>query len=316
MSASDGVQGIDISKWQTTTPSLGAYDFVIARATIGTLRDEMYAKHIAKAKAAGLVTGAYHFNHDAISIASQVSAFLSAAGDVDLFALDVEGRNAFSKAQASEFIDRVQQTGRRCGLYMSESQFFNAGQDWHWVANWSQPPTRSWHIWQWQGSPLDKDRFNGSLTQLHAFAAKEATVGFVAGDGINFGVERWTLDGQHEVVSIGAPRLANGTSDPALRFVLVNGSDDVNLVDRYKRLSNPRPVADSAAFLAALQVAAMPVLTPEPDETPFSQADIDAAVAATEAEAAETIASAVADAVENERERIALAEAQRIRGIA
>jgi hypothetical protein len=178
VSATDGVTGLDVSKWQTTTPRLVGHEFLFARATIGTKRDEMYATHIANARAAGLLVGAYHFNHAPLSISSQVAAFLDAAGDVDFYALDVEGADAFSHAQAADFIKRVQATGRKCGLYHSLSGFFDAGQDFDWIAYWSdQPPIRDWDIWQFGPiDGIDGNRFGGTLDQLKALAGKETDV--------------------------------------------------------------------------------------------------------------------------------------------
>ncbi len=159
-------------------------EFLFARASIGTQVDALYAQHIAEAKAAGIVTGAYHFNHDALSVASQVTTFIAAAGDVDLYALDVEGLNAFSEAQTAEFIDLMHAAGLKCGLYHSASGFFDAGQDFDWVAKWSTVPPASWDFWQFTSSGtlpgytgrLDFDRFNGTLDELHALAGKETGV--------------------------------------------------------------------------------------------------------------------------------------------
>jgi hypothetical protein len=147
--------GIDVSHWQTPGDwSPTGLRFLIARATNGTTVDERYAAHIAKARKAGLVVGAYHFNGDG-TVARQAEAFLRAAGAVDLYALDVEGKGAFTRSQAAEFVRRVQAAGHPCGLYMSESAFFDVGQDWDWVANWgpsgpaTTQPKRHWDIWQY-----------------------------------------------------------------------------------------------------------------------------------------------------------------------
>jgi hypothetical protein len=172
--------GIDVSHWQTRSDwSADGLSFLIARSSIGTSKDSAYDGHIAKAKAAGLVTGAYHFNYDGVSVATQVKAFLAAAGDVGLLALDVEGSHRFSLAQTKDFIARVHAAGKRIGLYMSESGFFEAGQDWDWVANWSREPTRHWDIWQF-GSYLGEDgnRFAGTLGELRALAGQEADMQF------------------------------------------------------------------------------------------------------------------------------------------
>jgi glycosyl hydrolase family 25 len=166
------VTGVDVSKWQATTPNLGHVEFLIARATIGTQRDERFDQHIANARKAGIVTGAYHFNWADVSVAGQADAFLLAAGDVDLLALDVEGVQAFSRSQAAAFIDRVQAAGRKIGLYHSLSGYFDAGQDWDWVAYWAdQSPPRHWDVWQFGPiNGVDGNRYNGSLAELHVLA--------------------------------------------------------------------------------------------------------------------------------------------------
>ncbi len=180
--------GIDVSKWQSHLPDLTTVDFLFARASIGTTTDTMYATHIAEAKAAGIVTGAYHFNWDTIPIAAQVTTFIAAAGRVDLYALDVEGANGFSDWQAREFIRLMHEAGLKCGLYHSASGFFDAGQDFDWVAKWSTIPPASWDFWQYTSDGklpgytgrLDFNRFDGTLDELHALAGRETMPTFKA----------------------------------------------------------------------------------------------------------------------------------------
>jgi hypothetical protein len=163
------VKGIDVSKWQSTTPSLTGLRFLIARASIGTAPDVRYQMHIANARKAGLLVGAYHFNWDTsvVSVAAQAQAFLKAAGKVDFYFIDVEAEHAFTKAETAKFIDVVQAAGIRIGLYHSLSGYFEAGQDYDWVAKWSSTsPNRPWDFWQHRGSPLDLNVFNGTLAQL------------------------------------------------------------------------------------------------------------------------------------------------------
>lgn len=170
------VDGIDISHHQATTPSLAGLEFLFARATYGTSPDRLYAQHIANARRAGLVVGAYHFGRNQ-PVADQVDAFLRAAGDVDLYALDLEsdgGSPAMTASQARAFIAAMHARGRRVGLYHSESGFADIGQAWHWVANWSRPPARLWTFWQYRGSPLDLDRFNGSRDELWRLVGRPA----------------------------------------------------------------------------------------------------------------------------------------------
>jgi glycosyl hydrolase family 25 len=164
--------GVDVSHWQQRTPSLAGASFLIARATIGTMVDETYDMHIANARRAGLLVGAYHFNWDGISIAAQVSAFVAAAGAVDFYALDVEGLHAFSRAQATEFIQRFHDlTRKRIFMYHSDSGFMYAGQDHNWVANWSVKPSRDFDLWQYGTfNGVDGNKFYGTLAQLKALS--------------------------------------------------------------------------------------------------------------------------------------------------
>lgn len=176
------LQGIDVSKWQRTTPSLAGLAFLFARASIGTTKDPLYDKHIAAAKKAGLVTGAYHFNWDADANPAtpdstpeeQARFFVKTAGPVDFLFLDVEGARAFEPDEARRFIAEVHRLGRKVGLYHSRSGFANWGQDYNWVAQWgARAPTGiPWAFWQYQGSPLDRDYFNGDLSALLRLAGK------------------------------------------------------------------------------------------------------------------------------------------------
>src|SRR6478736_35238 len=121
------LNGIDVSKWQLATPPLAGMEFLFARASIGTTPDERFDMHIANAEAAGLVTGAYHFNWKEIPVTEQVTAFLKAAGDVHLLVVDVEGQHAFSLTQTKLFIAGVKAADpkkRKVGLYMSDSGFY------------------------------------------------------------------------------------------------------------------------------------------------------------------------------------------------
>ena len=168
------LNGIDCSRYQSTTPSLTGLSFLFARATYATWPDPVYQTHISNARKAGLIVGAYHFG-TAAPVASQVAAFLAAAGSVDLYALDLEsngGQPSMTWTQARAFIAAVKATGRTIGLYHSESGYPSLGQDFDWVANWSTIPARHWDFHQYRGSPLDLDHFNGTLAQLRALAGK------------------------------------------------------------------------------------------------------------------------------------------------
>jgi glycosyl hydrolase family 25 len=167
------VVGIDVSRYQTVTPPLAGRSFLFARASIGTQRDPTYAMHIGNARAAGLIVGAYHFGDNRIPVADQARAFVAAAGDVDFYFLDVEGAHAMDAGQIRAFFAMVRAAGHRVGLYHSLSGFPELGQDYNWVAYWAAvPPSINWTFWQYRGSPLDLDRFIGTLDELRALAGR------------------------------------------------------------------------------------------------------------------------------------------------
>ena len=175
------LEGLDVSRWQGTTPNLAGKAFLFARATYGAIRDQMYSTHIANARKAGLLVGAYHFGVGDVPVPSQVSAFLAAAGTVDFYVLDLEsngGRPSMTLGQASLFIALVRAKNHKIGLYHSDSGFpLTLGQSYNWVAKWSvNPPTHPWTFWQYRGSPLDLDRFNGDEAKLQALAGNAGPV--------------------------------------------------------------------------------------------------------------------------------------------
>jgi hypothetical protein len=168
-------KGVDVSHWQTLNDwSITGLSFVIAKASEGTTPDPMYSKHAAKGRAAGLVVGAYAFNRNDVDMNAQVQTFATASAGADLFFIDVEGVHAFTQAQTAAFISKFRAlTGKHIGLYHSESGYFNAGQDYDWVAHWGvAAPTHSWDFHQYRGSPLDLDQYNGTTGALQAFVSR------------------------------------------------------------------------------------------------------------------------------------------------
>jgi hypothetical protein len=182
------IEGIDISHWQARTPPLGtSLGFVFARAVYGSTPDDRYAMHAATVRAAGKVLGAYAFGRDADG-AAQARAFLEVVGPrVRLVALDYErdgDHGHMTVAQARAFIATVKASGRACGLYASESGYPSLGQDWNWVANWDRQPRVPWAFWQYRGSPLDLDRFAGTMAELRALAGERVDPNGAAPDRI------------------------------------------------------------------------------------------------------------------------------------
>jgi lysozyme len=305
------VRGIDVSHHQLTTPSLDGLGFLFARASIGTQPDDKYAMHIANARRAGLLVGAYHFNWSTLSVADQARAFLAAAGDVDFYALDVEGSSPpqFTRAEAAAFIDRVHAAGKPIGLYMSESGFYaDVGQDWNWIANWSHRPSRLCLLWQYTGGPIDHDLFDGSLAELRALSARAAPLAQEEPMGLSLRLFSTTDASPFD--AFGTAKI-KGTNHSIIRvrdMALVGVADGFDLgVVQLGALTSPleaqrkRPaIAGDRTSIVALNsggelyvaLLADVAFTPLKDPTPFSQAQLDAAKkAATDAANAACAAS-------------------------
>lgn len=172
------VEGLDLSHWDSPNEySLTGKGFVAIKATEGTgYVDPGAGGHFAKARAAGVIMGAYHFARDDSGIASQGQWFLdNVPDDATFLAIDNEGAHVLTDAQCTALISYVRANdplGRPILLYMSDSQFMACGQDYNWVAKWgSTPPSRNWLLWQYQSgshnaSGEDQDRYAGTIEQL------------------------------------------------------------------------------------------------------------------------------------------------------
>lgn len=164
MSRTLGLKGLDVSKYQTSLPSLDGQSFIVLRSTIALTKDTLFDAHYAKARAAGLVVMAYHYAYpkaDA-SIEQQVALFLEVAKSCDFLWLDQE-QSGFDDAQAQTFIDLVRASGRPCGLYHSASGFGGVKADAQWVADYRDASVTAgyprntvtgaelagWDLWQW-----------------------------------------------------------------------------------------------------------------------------------------------------------------------
>jgi hypothetical protein len=335
------VLGLDVSKWQPTTPSLQGMGFLFARATVGTQVDNMYDTHISNARRANLIVGAYHFAYKGsiISIAAQVKAFLAAAGDVDFYFIDVEGVNAPSHSEVHDFLHAMHVAGKKCGLYHSASGYFDAGQDYNWVAKWgSTPPAGAWQFWQYQGSPLDRDQFNGSHDDLVRFAGYPTTPTAPPTDTIGDSMKLTSLtpltgrvkmdadgpvwevaDGSQHNVQGGSeweaiatcmydsPGAAGTTTGPGYVFIANSNEHSPFVVSKARSTFTPaKPVVVDDGYTKATQDAAVAAQ---------KQAD-QAAITAANAAAAKAQAD-LATAAGTERERLAQslgkAEADKVR---
>ena len=178
------LRGIDISYAQRTTPSLSGLSFVIVRACYGRVRDVEWGQHSGNVRRFGLPLGAYCFGRNDDG-AAQAQALLSIAKGADSYWLDMEadGRNPkMTAAQGKAFIAEMHRQGYKCGLYSSRGTWpGNIGQDYNWVADYTGTrPSMTFAIWQYRGSPLDLDLFNGDAAALAAVFTprKEAALTF------------------------------------------------------------------------------------------------------------------------------------------
>jgi hypothetical protein len=164
--------GIDVSHYQSTTPSLAGLAFLIARSSIGLYADELYPMHVANAKRAGLEVGAYHFGYRSRPIIDQARIFAARSAGVRFRFLDREGDEAPTHEQARAFVAEVRRLTGSCGQYMSESVYDPVGEDYTWVAHYGViAPRRPWTFHQYRGTPLDLDRYHGTVAELRAWVA-------------------------------------------------------------------------------------------------------------------------------------------------
>ena len=165
------VLGIDISRWQLSTPSLDGLGFCFVKAVEGATIDPLYNHHAKSVRAAGIILGAYAFGVDSMGGAAQAAKLLQYAPTADLYALDVEGQHAPHEQAVRDFGKAMHAAGKAWGLYGSASGYPSWGQDWRWVAQWGPtPPDCKWDFWQRRGSPLDLDTFRGTVADLHRLA--------------------------------------------------------------------------------------------------------------------------------------------------
>lgn len=198
-------EGIDVSAYQPTVDwnrvagSGAAFAFI--KATEGTgIVDRSFVDHWTRAKASGILRGAYHFFRPAQDAAAQARHFLAQLTDPGELppVIDVEVADHIAAAQiqdgVSAFIDVIAPALARPIVYTSPG-FWNplparpdivAKTD-LWVANWLVHAPGSckgydkWTFWQYAnaatvpGIPgalnVDANRFNGTLAELRAYSA-------------------------------------------------------------------------------------------------------------------------------------------------
>jgi lysozyme len=171
---------------------------VIHKATQGlTYSDPLYDANRLKAADAGLLWGAYHFGTGGDGV-QQAEFFLQRTAPVDdiLLVLDFEANAqgpSMTLEEARAFVTHVKQaTGRFPGLYgghylkdlLGPSTDAVLANCWFWLSQYGPtavvPPNwKTWTMWQYTDGGMgptphdvpgigrcDRDRFNGSLTNL------------------------------------------------------------------------------------------------------------------------------------------------------
>ncbi len=191
------VAGIDVSEYQGTVdwPSHKAKgrEFAITRIGDGTYEDPTFDRNWKGIKAAGMIRGAYQFFRPGKDPVAQADIVIRRVGKLapgDLpCTIDVEATDGQSKEVIADkvktWLERVEAgTGRKPIIYTGP--YFwqdNVGSmafvdNPLWIAHYgaAQPslpaPWKAFAIWQYGDSDgqLDVDWFNGSKTELEAFA--------------------------------------------------------------------------------------------------------------------------------------------------
>lgn len=165
------MKGIDVSHYQGIIdwPIVAAsgIQFAICKATQGiTVQDPLFRRNIIGAKAAGILTGAYHFFNPMSDAKEQADNFLNQFVDTDfpmMLALDLEGPNwdGFGAMQRGEmvevFLDYVEERRGRPMIYTSPAfarQYLQTvlfGLYKMWVADYAENIPAGWAnyaIWQ------------------------------------------------------------------------------------------------------------------------------------------------------------------------
>jgi GH25 family lysozyme M1 (1,4-beta-N-acetylmuramidase) len=201
--------GIDVSKWQGTinwaSVKSAGVKFAIIRVSDGTgYSDSQFTANWSNAKAQGILRGAYQFfrsNQDPIAQADLLISRLNTYGRGELPpVIDVETTDGQSPAtvasRVGQWLNRVKsQLGVTpivyTGSYFWESNVQSSAYSSYplWIAHWTSGcPTipSAWSGWKFHqysdsgsvsgiSGAVDLNRFNGSLSQLQAWAGTTVT---------------------------------------------------------------------------------------------------------------------------------------------
>jgi GH25 family lysozyme M1 (1,4-beta-N-acetylmuramidase) len=168
-------EGIDVSVYNGSVAAIvPGLDFVIARASIGASVDGRYHDHAASTLHSGKVLGAYHFAVYGPGPTRQARTFLDVATRAAFLAVDDEGVALTHPETVRGIIANLHKLDpqrRHVGLYSSDGTWpGDLGQDFDWVASWGQPPGRPWRFWQYSGTKLDRDQYQGDVVALRTWS--------------------------------------------------------------------------------------------------------------------------------------------------
>jgi lysozyme len=201
--------GIDVSGYNPGTQwgevARGGIKFTFVKATEGSsYTNKLFASDWPKAKAAGVLRGAYHYFHPGVSPVDQAKYFLKTVGPLasnDLpMMLDWEEADGVSAKQqvqnAKIWLQAVEkETGKIPIIYTSPSFWNDLGNPQGFdryslfIAHYNTscpevpPPWSTWTFWQMGGgsqmgvqtSEVDHNVFNGPLFSLSLYAAAKQT---------------------------------------------------------------------------------------------------------------------------------------------
>lgn len=187
------VKGIDVSRWQTNidwkAQAKDGVRFMFAKATEGLNQvDSMFEKHIAGAKAQGILVGAYHFFHPSSSPEVQAQHFINVAGGVTkTLVMDWETSDGMpaeaDRTAGSRFLTALMNRSIISmpiiygSPYFLEALKLSGDMEGHhlWVAHYGTKcplvpkPWTDWKFWQTSDQGIDYNLFNGSEAQLREF---------------------------------------------------------------------------------------------------------------------------------------------------
>lgn len=195
------LNGVDVSGYQSHNFDFSPYDFGIVKATEGTnFTSGGFPSQAQKCLTQGKLLGLYHYarpdygntaSAEAVYFVNTVRSYVGKA----IFALDWEGDAlSYPVSWAQAWLKAVfDETGVRPFVYTSQSVANNTAwstiaKDYPlWVAQWgvSQPGKTAWPawtLWQYQGDPLDLDRFNGDKWDWESWTGSNVTSNWIAGN--------------------------------------------------------------------------------------------------------------------------------------